>query len=137
MKTLVKKSLTEVSNDYPSIFSSVFGEFVYEGNYPSEIYLGYDDGKLVGFIAGYTQSPHIWYMQRAGFFKDEQGVFRNFERSLFAINEILNEYPFIMTLIQNDDTKALKMAIKLGFKIIGTRMDTVKNLWVEMIRGRE
>jgi hypothetical protein len=134
--TVEKKSLPEVQSGYRSIFESTFGQYTYEGNYPSEIYLGYDDGKLVGFIAGRTQAPHIWYMQRAGFFKDEQGSIRNYERTAFAINIIHNEYPYIMTIIKNDDIKALKMAMKLGFTIIGVRQDTVKSLWIEMIRGR-
>ena len=137
MLVLQRKLLSEIANEYPYIFNSVFGEWTYEGNCPSEVYLGYEDNQLIGFISGYTVALNTWYIQRAGFISDLIGDLRNIKRAAFVIDKLHNVWPHLLTLIRNDDYRILRMAITLGFVIIGTRLDVQKRLWVEMRHSKE
>lgn len=137
MLVLQRKLLSEIANEYPYIFNSVFGEWTYEGNCPSEVYLGYEDNQLIGFISGYTVALNTWYIQRAGFISDLIGDIRNIKRAAFVIDKLHNVWPHLLTLIRNDDYRILRMAITLGFVIIGTRLDVQKRLWVEMRHSKE
>jgi hypothetical protein len=131
------RTIFELCNDYPEIYKSVFNDFATEGNCPSEVYLGYKDDKLIGFMAGYIQSNNTWYLQRGGFKVENQRKVDNLHLFNKALDIIHDKWLHIIAMIQNNDTTALKMALMGKFKIIGTRMDTANNLWVEMIHTRE
>ncbi len=47
-----------------------------------------------------------------------------------------NEWLGIFTMISNNDSQTLRIALAVGFKIIGTRMDSGHNLWVELLHLR-
>jgi hypothetical protein len=126
---------------YPQIYTLVFNEFHHplDGNCPSVVYIGYDrndlDGvKVMGFMSGYNLSPNTFYLQRAGFIKKEQYSPLNFRRMMEGINILHKEFPYIMTLINSDDVHALKIALKAGFKIVGTRVDSQNRVLVEMMK---
>jgi hypothetical protein len=136
-RRLEKRIFSEIAIEYPEIFNSVFGEWTYEGNCPGEIYIGYENEKYTGFLSGFPISLNTWYLQRAGFVKNQQAKFTNIHRTLFCLDEIHKNFMAILTLIRNDDIKALKITLSVGFKIIGTRIDTEKHLWVEMIHLRQ
>lgn len=133
MKRIEQRNIQDIINEYPSVYSSVFGEWTSESNCPTTVYLGYEDDNLVGFLAGYALSPTDWYLQRAGFGRQFRGRYQNLANAKFALNEIHNSWPCIMTLIRNDDWGVLRMCLELRFVIIGTRLDSSKQLWVEMM----
>jgi len=137
MITLFKYGINEICDEFPDICKSVFGEFTYEGNCPSEVYLGYEEECFLGFISGYIVSPNTWYLQRAGFKIGKQGNVGNLRKYLEALSKIHEEYGFILTRVINTDIKPLKMDIMAGFIIIGIRQDTSGKLWVELIHKKE
>ena len=129
---LKKYGINEITNVYPKIYELVFGEFTVNGNCPSEVYLGFENDKVVGFAAGYIQSPNTWYLQRAGFTMDEQRRAINLKRYLAALEVIHETWQFITTLVKNTDFRALKMDLATGWVINGCRIDSAKDFWVEL-----
>jgi hypothetical protein len=136
-RKVIKYDIKDIQDAYVNIYKSVFEQYDYDGNCPSIVYVGFEDEEIFGFISGYIQSPVTFYLQRAGFTKSEQRKFTNRNRFRFALYEIHKEWPYIMTLVKNTDNSALKLSLNMDFKIIGSRMDTGGNLWVEMIHSRE
>jgi len=134
---LERYSLSQVQKEYPEIYKTVFGEWTLNGNVPSLIYIGYEDDKYGGFLAGYIHNYDTFYLQRTGFIIEEQGKVTNKLRAKTAINILHQEWNYILSLIRNDDIKPLKMALSIGFKIIGVRIDTQHNTWVELIHCKQ
>ncbi len=136
MITLEYHSLwLENTDNYRQLFIDVFEEWTEEGNVPSEVYFVYDDDKIVGFLSGYPMSKDMWYLQRTGYIKDEQYKAKNLQRTKEVMYQLNSHWPFIFSVIRNDDVTTLKIALSVGFKIIGTRVDTQHKLWVEMMYG--
>jgi len=135
-RKIVKYTIDEIKEAYVDIYKSVFDDYDYEGNCPSIVYVCFENDEFVGFLSGYIQSQNTWYLQRGGFTKSEQGRFLNLARYRAGIDEIHKEWLGIMTLIKNTDISALKLSLGLNFRIIGTRMDTGNNLWVELLHIR-
>lgn len=129
--------ISEFRDEFVALYESVFNQWTIDGNCPYSIYLLYDDERLIGFASGFIIGVNTWYLQRAGFIKSEQRKVSNLYRASFTINEILKEWPYIMSFISNEDTSTLRMVMALGFKIIGTRIDTLKSLWVEFLISKE
>jgi len=136
MITLIRHTIPEIGEDYPPIFVSVFKEWKDEGNCPSMIYYGYEDEKFIGFVAGYPMSSNLWYIQRTGYITDEQHKTKNISRTREVMEVLHGDWPYLLTLVCNDDIPMLKMSLTVGFKVIGTRMDTNKDLWVEMLKEK-
>jgi hypothetical protein len=120
---------------YTNIYTQVFNHLDIYGNAPTYVYYAWEEDKLVGMVAGYSMATDLFYIQRAGYITDEQHRTKNLARTREVIRNIHLDWPFILTLVRNDDANMLRMCIALGFKIIGTRIDTEKNLWVEMMYG--
>lgn len=133
-RKLEKYAISEISSIYQELYSEVFGSYGFQGNYPSEVYIGYIGGKHIGFFSGYVHSPSTWYLQRAGFIKNQQGKTENLQLATLGFELLHKKWKYILTLISNEDTRALKFALIVGFKIIGVRIDTAKNIWVEFIK---
>ena len=51
-----------------------------------------------------------------------------------ALAEIHKEYRYILTLIRNDNSPALRLSLAAGFQIIGVRQATNKQLFVELLQ---
>lgn len=132
MITLQHRHINQLADTYLPLFESVFGKWETEGNCPADVYLTYDGDTLIGFMSGFPISQTTWYLQRGGFTKGEQSKFMNLRRYNDALSLI--PFPYVMALVRNDDLPALKICLGSGFTIIGTRIDTVKNLWVELLR---
>jgi len=120
---------------YPSLYEDVF-DSPDVSHLPSFVYLVFKGHNYVGFLSAYAHNADTVYIQYSGFAKDVNpvsrlGIFRD-------VIEIIHErYMFILSLIENSNIKALKMAISTGFKVIGTRQDTNKVLLVEMIKEKD
>ncbi len=129
--------IADIKEEYANVFTSVFKEWVDQGNCPAQVYYGYEDYKFIGFISGFPLSQTLWYLQRTGYVEDEQSKPKNLQRTREVFGCLHRDWPFILTLIRNDDIAMLKMSLSVGFKIIGTRIDTQKTLWVEMMSSKE
>ncbi len=130
-------NIGDIKEEYANVFTSVFKEWVDQGNCPTQVYYGYDDDKFIGFISGFPLSQTLWYLQRTGYVEDEQSKVKNLQRTKEVFVCLHRDWPFILTLVRNDDITMLKMSLSVGFKIIGTRIDTQKTLWVEMMSSKE
>jgi hypothetical protein len=138
MALSVEFSLTsDLGDRFIDLYSSVFDLWTLDGNCPYHVYLLKDDDTVLGFASGFAIGVGTWYLQRAGFIKSEQKRVSNIYRANFAIKEILKDWPSIMAFVSSEHHTALKLAMALDFKIIGTRIDTAKNLWVEFLRVKE
>jgi hypothetical protein len=135
MIRLERHDIKEIWNDYPPIFESVFKEWTDDGNCPSVVYYGYEDGNFVGFVAGYPLSSACWYMQRTGYTVQEQNKLINLRRTREVVSELHKDWRYIFTMVSNTDNTVLKMLLSVDFRIMGTRMDTERNLWVELMNG--
>lgn len=134
--TVDRTTIDQIQDDFVNLYSSVFGDYSLDGNCPYHVYVLKEDGKPIGFASGFSIGLQTWYLQRAGFTKDQQRRVSNLHKSSFAINHIFKEWPYIMTFVHNEDASALHMVMALGFKIIGVRMDTAKKLWLECLKEK-
>ena len=62
------------------------------------------------------------YWQYGGSFSGTQGTIKSFKAYNAFAEWHKERYKYISTLIQNENTVMLKMAMKIGFKIVGVRM---------------
>jgi hypothetical protein len=101
---------------------------------PDFIYVGFLDGKYVGFMSGYLHNKECIYLQYAGFVDSFKGYYAP---KLFndVVDYVHKEYKGIMFRIENTNIKAIKVALNAGFSIIGIRLDGV--LYVELIKERK
>lgn len=137
MVELEKFNIEEIKEVYPLLYAGIFREYSIDGNSPKQVYLGKEEGKYIGLVAGYEHSPSTWYLQRGGFILSEQKKTKALSRLRSVLAGIHKEYKYIMTIVENTDLPALKIDLNAGYVIIGTRMDTTGKLWVEMIHTRE
>ncbi|MCK4328796.1 hypothetical protein KAX02_03030 [candidate division WOR-3 bacterium] len=133
---IIKKvSIQQIALDYLDLYTEIFEE-IDPAQIPAFVYLGFENDKYVGFLSGYNHNLTTIYLQYAGFIKN----FRGYKApKLFkkVIDFIHQEYDFIMIVIKNDNIPAIKMALWGGFKIVGIRMATNKDLYVEFLRGKD
>ncbi|RQW92651.1 MAG: hypothetical protein EHM79_00410 [Geobacter sp.] len=124
----------DIKEEYFELYKEVFKENdLYQS--PAFVYVGYEDNKVVGFMSGYNHNAYTVYIQYAGATEQFRGYkVLNFFKE--AIEFIHREYEFIMIWIRNDNIPALKIALSNNFRIIGTRMATDRNLYIELLRRR-
>ena len=130
-------TIDQIEGEFVNLYSSVFGGWSNDGNCPYHVYILKEGNDAIGFASGFTIGLQTWYLQRAGFVKTEQKRVTNLYRASFAIKHILEEWPYIMTFVHNEDYGAMRMVLALGFKIIGVRMDTARKLWVECLKEKD
>ena len=135
--TVSLATIDQVEGEFINLYSNVFGDWTLDGNCPCHVYLLNEDDKVIGFASGFSIGLQTWYLQRAGFTKDQQRRVTNLHRADFTIERILTDWPYIMTFVHNEDYSALRMVMALGFKIIGVRMDTARKLWVEFLKEKD
>lgn len=129
----VKKiAITDIAHLYPEIYLSVFDE-IDPFQCPSIVYLGFENGNYIGFLSGYLHNARTFLIQYAGLIREHRGyktlvIFRE------AMKEIEKEYRYIMCLISNKNSSALRLTLKEGFLIHGIRQDTLGDLYVELIK---
>src|SRR3989304_3094775 len=102
---------------------------------PAFIYIGQKEGDYVGFIACYRHNIETAYIQYAGFLPEYQGypVVSFLKQALAYVHE---EFRYILALIQNDNVRALRVAMACGFKIIVTRKEPATELVVELLKEK-
>lgn len=133
---IIKKvPIQQIALDYLDLYTEIFEELD-PAQMPAFVYLGFENDEYVGFISGYNHNLSTVYLQYAGFIKKFRG---HKAPKLFkkVIDFIHQEYDFIMIVIKNDNIPAIKMALWGGFKIVGIRMATNKDLYVEFLRGKD
>jgi len=131
---LIRKLLDEYP-EYANLYNQVFADG--EPNLPRDIYLVHeDDDKLIGFLSGFPLDQETWYLQVVGFLPSEKKHRTNIYRSWLAMTLLNREWGGILTMIENKNVEALRVALSVGFIVIGTRMDTAGTLWVELLRVR-
>lgn len=132
MLRLERKDVSEI--DYPKLYKEIFGEA--DINHPRHVYMVYDEDKYVGFMSGFPMDSNTWYMQVVGFIPNEQKKVSNIYRSAIAVNTLHQDWYGILVRINTLNVEALRVALSIGFVIVGTRMDTGRNLWVELMHLR-
>ncbi len=137
MIKLAKYRIDQIQDLYQQLYTDIFGLWTLDGNCPADVYIGYDEERVVGFVAGYPLSYNTWYLQRAGFLQKEQHKHRNLGRYRESIEIIHAEWPGILTMVDNHDLPALRMDLAAGFIVVGTRQDSAGKLWVELLKMKE
>ena len=127
----------EIADRYPAIFAKFFdNEKLNPCDSPSVVVTGEDDSEgMVGFLAGYYHNRETLYVQRIGLDQSLRGkhLAMQFVPEVF-LWAIQNGIRYLMGVIENTNIPPLVVALKAGFKIIGTRMDTNGKLYVEVIK---
>jgi hypothetical protein len=134
MVALEKKHILDVLHDYPEIFKSVFPTG--NSNTPADVYLWYDisngSRKYIGFLSGYPMDLGTWYIQVAGLIPAERMKKVNLARFRETLCILHKDWNGLFFLVKNDNLSMIKMCLASGFKVIGTRQDLNKNLYLEM-----
>ena len=120
---------------YIQYHMEAFGKW--EEHNPSEIYIGYDGDRVIGFAVTRETTPTNLYVQFIGFTKD---VMENDtkEQKVGYLMEAFNyfrekKYKYIMGFIENTNFKAIIWAAKAGFKIVGLRSRGASPALLEII----
>jgi len=137
MIELKKHSIQSIKDAYREIYISVFGTWVEVGNCPADVYVGFEEEKYSGFLAGYPIGPGSWYLQSGGFINESKKRIRNLRTFIQCLEILHEEWNYISTKVRNDDFPTLRISLAAGFKIIGTEIDTDGNLWVQLIHLKE
>lgn len=125
-------AIADIAHLYPEIYKSVFDE-IDPVQCPSLVYLGFEDGKYIGFMSGYLHSMVTFVIQYAGIIREQRGyktlaVFRE------GLKELLKDFKYIMCVISNKNRPAIKLALNEDFLIHGIRQSTTGDLFVELIK---
>jgi hypothetical protein len=120
---------------YIQLHMDAFGK--HEEHNPSDIYLGYDGERLIGFATVRATTPTTLYIQFIGFTKDviendskEQKV--GYLMNAFIILKSMG-FKYITGFIENTNAKAIIWAMKAGFKITGLRSRGASPALLEII----
>ncbi len=138
---IYKLYYNEIKEIYSDLYKDVFGE-TNDTQIPDYVYLGCYDNQYVGMVTAYIHNTDTIYIQMAGFtdgFRGYRAV--GFFRQL--IDAIHKEYDNIVFRIQNINVAALKVAMNIGFIIIGIKGDgMIENgifkgrLYVELVKNK-
>ena len=132
--SIQKLSYEQAEGLYPLLYRQVSqgGDPTHQ---PAFVYIGQKEGNYVGFMACYRHNIETAYIQYAGFLPEYQGypVVPFLKQALAYVHE---EFRYILALIQNDNVRALRVAMACGFKIIGIRQATDKTLLVELLKEK-
>ena len=130
---IVRSQINDVVEEYLRLYGVVFGdEDLFQA--PSTVYLGYEGDECIGFTAGYLRNLNTFYMQYMGIIPEKRHGRNGVKYFKAILDELDKEYPYLEGAIWNGNIVALKMALKYGFKVIGTRVNTYGKLLVEILR---
>ncbi|MBD2731124.1 hypothetical protein H6G96_33620 [Nostoc sp. FACHB-892] len=88
---------------------------------------------LGGYMTFYEHNSEQIYIQFGGAlpkFRNSPLIYKAYDQ---AIKQLLSQYSYLLTFVENNNIAMLKLALKTGWKIIGTRMTTDGRLLVELI----
>lgn len=92
-----------------------------EGDRSTFALLGSEDGQTLGYVSCIELDSETVYLQFGGTFPPAKKSVRCFNGYSLVIAELEKTYENLFTLIENTNVVMLKMAMKAGFRIIGTR----------------
>jgi L-amino acid N-acyltransferase YncA len=90
-----------------------------------------DIGEPAGYATVQEWSSDLAYLQWGGSFLDFRNTASVYRGYSLVIDAVLSEYRTVFTLIENTNTPMLKMALKAGFLVVGTRFNS-NRLMVEL-----
>lgn len=83
-------------------------------------------GQLLGYITCQEHNSHTVYWQFGGTFPGAIETSLSWQAYHAAVEWTRKRYKRIWTLIENDNTVMLKMAMKVGFRVMGVRTHVTK-----------
>lgn len=123
----------EIETLYPKLFEEVFGHSDIQ-QAPSIVVV---EGEIRAFLAGYWHNRNTFYIAHSGVRPKYNGKFLGTKLLRNCLRYIKENtgVRYFLTMTPNDNVPAIKVLLNTGFKIIGVRQDTNKNLYVEWIKG--
>lgn len=82
---------------------------------------------ICGYIGILEQDKHSAYLQHGGAFPTMEGTALTMRSYKMAVNYLKERYNILFCTILNTNISMLKMALNVGFKIIGVDYDQQKN----------
>ncbi|MBE3116490.1 hypothetical protein IMZ68_04730 [Candidatus Bathyarchaeota archaeon] len=104
---------------FQDLYEQAFGK-KNEFAIPSDVILGYDEDKYMGFVDIVKQTTNSCYLKYIGFGKDVPHSFGYFKEVVNYISSL--GFQIIMGAIDNSRQTTLIWALRAGFKIIGVRI---------------
>lgn len=92
-----------------------------EGDRSTFALMAIEDEKPLGYMSCIEMDAETVYLQFGGLFPPGEKSIRGFRGYALAIEELRGQYKNLFTLIENTNLAMLKMALKVGFLIVGTR----------------
>lgn len=80
------------------------------------------DKELVGYATVREFDHETAYLQYGGAFPKFKKTFMVYQCYMKLIRTLCEKYPRLMTYVENENINYLKLAMKAGFRIIGTRL---------------
>jgi hypothetical protein len=132
--TVSSVTLTEAAEWYPTLFVRVFG-YSDPAHVPAVVYVATRGTERVGLLAGYVHNLETFYIQYAGVLPHVSAlhVWRLWEQ---VLAQLPAQYVYVMTMIDATHRAALRLALKSGFLIMGTRTYPDGVVMVELMQER-
>ncbi len=123
------------SHKHPALYESMVEEIFGECDpvhVPGVTLVGSIGNKTIGMLSYYVRNRNAFCIQVAGIRPD----YRSSPGAMVWLREVLNylhnDVRYVMAEIVNTNSKALRMALKAGFIITGTRLSSQGRLLVEL-----
>lgn len=88
---------------------------------------------LMGYLTAREHDAHTLYLQYGGAFPGTRDSSLSFVAYKAMVDFCKDRYPRITTIVENNNFVYLKMAMKVGFKIVGVRVHQssvlLEHLW--------
>jgi len=117
--TIRRLDPSSVAIEYPDWYVRAGGNS--RRHHPGLVYLALLDQQPVGVAACYLHDPSTAYLQFAGLFEEYRGL-RALPYLRILLAEIHKDYPRLYADIARENHPALRLALKAGFEIVGTRL---------------
>lgn len=89
--------------------------------------------RLAGYVTCYEHDSEQLYIQFGGALPEFRSSSIVYVAYFRMIKILLENYSFLLTMVESENILMLKLAFKCGWRIMGTRMTTDKKLLVELI----
>jgi len=133
--TVQPVTLTQAQEFYPDLFYRIFG-FHDPVHAPGVVYVATRDEAPIGLLAGYVHNLETFYIQYAGVLPQtsHQAMWRCL---LSVLQQVPTQYAYLLTMIEHTNAAALRLALKAGFRIVGTRTYPDGIVMVELLQRRD
>jgi hypothetical protein len=136
----------EIKIIYPEQFKSLSYEMhkrVFNEEYPRQeeridfACIFFYQENPIDYVTCYEHNSEVLYIQFRGIFSEYKNRRMVFVSYNILVEKLLEKYQFLTTRIENENIPMLKLALKCGWKIIGTFLSTDKKLLVELSNSRK